>query len=233
MKNANPAISSPAPTFTIERTSRFTPQEERANALSHLLGSLMSIYGLVLLLIYSIRQGDALSIIGASVFGVSLVILYTSSTLNHALPTGRTKNVFHNIDQIAIYFLIAGTYTPFALMLKDDWGLFILGIEWALAISGIVLKLLLPNAFERGVNIIIIASYVIMGWLMIFFLAPLYRNIDPIGVNLIILGGVFYSLGIVFFKAKNIRQSHLIWHLMVMAGSAVHWWAIMKYVIMA
>jgi len=233
MKNANPAINSPAPSFTIERTSRFTPQEERANALSHLFGSLMSIFGLVLLLFYSIRQGDALSIIGASIFGVSLVALYTSSTLNHVLPTGRAKNVFHNIDQIAIYFLIAGTYTPFALMLKGDWGLLILGIEWTLAISGIIMKLLMPGVFERGVNIIIIASYVIMGWLLIFFLAPLYRNIDPIGVNLIFLGGAFYTIGIIFFKAKNIKQSHLIWHLMVIAGSAVHWWAVMKYVVNA
>jgi hemolysin III len=233
MKNANPAINSPTPSFTIERTSRFTPQEERANALSHLFGSFMSIYGLVLLLLYSIRQGNALSIIGASIFGVSLVVLYTSSTLNHVLPTGKAKNVFHNIDQIAIYFLIAGTYTPFALMLKGDWGLLILGIEWTLAISGIIMKLLMPGVFERGVNIIIIASYVIMGWLLIFFLAPLYRNIDPIGVNLIFLGGAFYTLGIIFFKAKNIKQSHLIWHLMVMAGSLVHWWAVMKYVIMA
>ena len=233
MKNANPASHSPTPIFTIERSSRFTPQEERANALSHLFASLMSIYGLVLLLFYSIRQGDALSIIGASIFGVSLVALYTSSTLNHVLPTGRAKNIFHNIDQIAIYFLIAGTYTPFALMLKNDWGLLILGIEWTLAISGIVLKLLMPGVFERGVNILIISSYVIMGWLLIFFLAPLYRNIDPIGVNLIFLGGAFYTLGIIFFKAKNIKQSHLIWHLMVMAGSLVHWWAVMKYVIKA
>jgi hemolysin III len=129
--------------------------------------------------------------------------------------------------------LIAGTYTPFALMIKDDWGLLMLGIEWTLAISGIIMKLLMPGVFERGVNILIIASYVIMGWLLIFFLAPLYRNIDPIGVNLIFLGGAFYTIGIIFFKAKNIRQSHLIWHLMVIAGSAVHWWAIMKYVIMA
>jgi len=233
MKNANPAINSPAPSFTIERTSRFTPKEEIANALSHMIGSLLSIYALVLLLFYSIRQGDALSIIGASIFGVSLVALYTSYTLTHALPTGRAKNVFHNIDQIAIYFLIAGTYTPFALMIKDDWGMLMLGIEWALAIGGIVMKLLMPGVFERGVNILIISSYIIMGWLMIFFLVPLYRNIDPVGVNLIFLGGAFYTIGIIFFKAKNIKQSHLIWHLMVMAGSAVHWWAVMKYVVNA
>ncbi|MCD6446886.1 MAG: hemolysin III family protein [Candidatus Marinimicrobia bacterium] len=233
MKNANPAINSPAPTFTIERTSRFTHQEERANALSHLFGSLLSIYGFVLLLFYSIRQGDALSIIGASIFGVSLVALYTSSTLTHALPTGRAKDIFHNIDQIAIYLLIAGTYTPFALMMKGDWGLVILSIEWVLAISGIMMKMLMPGIYERGANVLIIASYVIMGWLMVFFLAPLYRNIDPVGINLIFLGGVFYTLGIIFLKAKKIKYSHLIWHLMVMAGSVVHWWAVMKYVIMA
>ena len=233
MKNANPAINSPAPTFTIERTSRFTPKEEMANALSHTIGSLLSIYALVLLLYYSIRQGDASAIIGASIFGVSLVALYTSSALTHALPTGRVKNVLHNIDQIAIYFLIAGTYTPFALMMKSDWGLVMLSIEWMLAIGGIMMKMLMPGIYERGVNVLIIASYVIMGWLLIFFLAPLYRNMDPIGVNLIFLGGAFYTLGIIFFKAKKIRNSHLIWHLMVMAGSFAHWWAIMKYVIMA
>lgn len=233
MKNANPALDHPVPAFVFERKSRFTPKEEMANALSHMIGSLLSIYGLVLLLYYSIRQGDASAIIGASIFGVSLVALYTSSALTHALPTGRVKNVLHNIDQIAIYFLIAGTYTPFALMLKGDWGLLILGIEWALAISGIVMKLLMPSVFERGANILIIASYVIMGWLMVFFLAPLYRNIDPVGVNLIFLGGAFYTIGIIFLKAKKIKYSHLIWHLMVMAGSAVHWWAIMKYVLNA
>ncbi|MCK4530014.1 MAG: hemolysin III family protein, partial [Candidatus Marinimicrobia bacterium] len=136
MKNANPALDHPVPAFVFERKSRFTPKEEMANAVSHMIGSLLSVYALVLLLYYSIRQGDATSIVGATVFGVSMLALYLSSALTHALPTGRVKNVLHNIDQIAIYFLIAGTYTPFALMLKGDWGLLILGIEWALAISG-------------------------------------------------------------------------------------------------
>ncbi|RKY56121.1 MAG: hypothetical protein DRP93_02045 [Candidatus Neomarinimicrobiota bacterium] len=233
MKNANSAINPPVPSFTIERASRFTPQEERANAGSHLLGSLLSIAGLILLLFYSIRQGDTVTIIGASVFGVSLVALYILSTLNHFLPTGRAKNAFHNIDQIAIYLLIAGTYTPFALMLGGDWGWLMLGIEWNLALSGIVMKLLIPGIFERGVNILIVASYVIMGWLLIPFLGPLYRHLDPMAINLIFIGGAFYTLGIFFFKANKIKYNHLIWHIMVMMGSAAHWWAIMKYVLKA
>jgi hemolysin III len=233
MKNANPVITSPAPSFSIGRVSRFTQQEEVANAVSHILGSALSIYALVLLLIYSIRLGDAASIVGASMFGVSMVALYVSSALTHSLRTGRAKDILHNLDQIAIYLLIAGTYTPFALMLGGDWGWLMLGIEWSLALSGIVMKLLMPGIFERGVNILIIASYVIMGWLLLPFLGPLYRHLDPMAINLILLGGVFYTLGIFFFKAKKIKYSHLIWHLMVMMGSAVHWWAVMRYVLKA
>lgn len=233
MKNVNPSIDHPAPEFIIGRVSRFTKKEEIANAISHIIGSVLSIYALILLLYYSIRQGDTMLIVSAAIFGVSMFALYLSSAMTHALRTGRAKDIFHNIDQIAIYILIAGTYTPFALLLKDDWGWLMLSIEWVLALSGIVMKLLMPGIFERGVNILIIASYVIMGWLVLLFLVPLYRHMDPMAINLIFLGGAFYTVGIVFFKAKNIKYSHLIWHLMVMAGSAVHWWAVMKYVLKA
>ncbi|MCK5816596.1 MAG: hemolysin III family protein [Candidatus Marinimicrobia bacterium] len=233
MKNANPVINSSTPSFTIERTSRFTPQEEVANAVSHIIGTVLSVYALVLLLFYSIRQGDALNIVGASVFGVSMLALYFSSAMTHSLKTGRAKDILYNLDQIAIYLLIAGTYTPFALMLRSDWGWLMLSIEWGLALSGIVMKLLMPGIFERGVNILIIASYVIMGWLVLLFLVPLYRHMDPMAINLIFLGGFCYTLGIFFFKVKNVKNSHLIWHLMVMAGSFVHWWAVMKYVLNA
>ncbi|MEA2076764.1 MAG: hemolysin III family protein [Candidatus Marinimicrobia bacterium] len=233
MKNANPAIDRSVPAFTIGRVSRFTPQEEVANAVSHILGTVLSVYALVLLLTYSIKSGEVSNIVGASIFGISMLALYLFSALTHSLPTGRAKDIFHNLDQIAIYLLIAGTYTPFALMLKGDWGLFILGIEWVLALSGIAMKLLMPGIFERGVNILIITSYVIMGWLLIFFMAPLQRHLDPSGIYLIFLGGAFYTLGIFFFKAKNIKYSHLIWHIMVMAGSVIYWWVIMKYVINA
>ena len=233
MKNANPAIDRSVPAFTIGRVSRFTPEEEMANAVSHIIGTVLSIYGLVLLLIYSIKQGDTASILGASIFGTSMLALYLFSALTHSLPTSRAKDILHNLDQIAIYILIAGTYTPFALMMKDDWGLFMLGIEWVLALGGIVMKLLMPGIFERGVNVLIIASYVIMGWLLVLFMAPMQRHFPPGCINLIFLGGALYTLGIFFFKMKNLKYSHLIWHIMVMAGSAVHWWAVMRYVLKA
>lgn len=233
MKNANPAIDRSMPAFKIERTSRFTQSEETANALSHMIGTLLSVYGLILLLTYSIRSGNTMNIVGASVFGSSMLALYLFSALTHSLPTGRAKDIFHNLDQIAIYILIAGTYTPFALMLKGDWGLFILAIEWGLAVSGIMLKLLMPGIYERGVNILIIASYVIMGWLVVLFTGPMLRRFPPECLTLILLGGGLYTLGIFFFKMKNLKYSHLIWHLMVMAGSAVHWWAVMNYVLKA
>ena len=228
MKNANPAVDRSVPAFTIERVSRFTTKEEIANAVSHIIGTVLSLYALVLLLIYSIKQGDSNSIIGASIFGSSMVALYLFSALTHSLPTSRAKDILHNLDQIAIYVLIAGTYTPFALMMKDDWGLFMLGIEWVLALGGIVLKLLMPGIFERGVNVLIIASYVIMGWLLLPFIGPMLRNFPPECINLILLGGALYTLGIFFFKMKNLKYSHLIWHIMVMAGTAVHWLAVMK-----
>lgn len=233
MKNANPAIDRSVPAFTIGRVSRFTPQEETANAISHMIGTVLSVYGLVLLLIYAIKQGQAINIVGASVFGTSMVALYLFSALTHSLSTGRAKDILHNLDQIAIYFLIAGTYTPFALAMKGDWGLFILGIEWVLALSGIVMKLLMPGIFERGVNILIIASYVIMGWLVVLFTGPMMRHFPPECLTLILVGGGLYTIGIFFFKMKNLKFSHLIWHIMVMGGSAIHWWAVMRYVLNA
>jgi len=231
MKHANPAVDRSVPAFTIGRVSRFTPEEEMANAVSHIIGTVLSIYALVLLLIYSIKQGDTNSIVGASVFGTSMIALYLFSALTHSLPTGRAKDIFHNLDQIAIYILIAGTYTPFALMMKDDWGLFMLGIEWILALGGIVMKLLMPGIFERGVNVLIITSYVIMGWLLLPFMGCMLRTFPPECIYLIFLGGAFYTIGIFFFKVKNLKYSHLIWHVMVMAGSAVHWLAVMEYVL--
>jgi len=233
MKHANPAIDRSVPAFSIQRTSRFTQGEETANAISHMIGTLLSVYGLVLLLIYSVRSGNTIDIVGASIFGSSMLALYLFSALTHSLPTGRAKDIFHNLDQIAIYILIAGTYTPFALALKGDWALFILAVEWGLALSGIVLKMLMPGIYERGVNILIIASYVIMGWLVIFFMGPMQRHFSPGCMSLILLGGAIYTVGIFFFKMKHLKYSHFIWHLMVMAGSAVHWWAVMRYVLKA
>ena len=232
MKNANPAMIS-VPAFTIGRVSRFTPKEETANTVSHIIGTLLAVYATVIMLLTAVRTGDMSMIIGSSVFGTTMISLYLFSTLNHALPTGRAKDAFHNLDQIAVYLLIAGTYTPFALMMRHDWGWVLLGAEWLLASGGIVLKLLMPGTYERGVNVLIIGSYVAMGWMILLFLNPALRQFPPECIFMILLGGVFYTMGIVFFKMKLMKFSHLVWHVMVIIGTAIHWFAVMQYVLNA
>ncbi|MCK4813199.1 MAG: hemolysin III family protein [Candidatus Marinimicrobia bacterium] len=230
MKNVNVIANTDSPKFTFKRDARFTRQEEIANTVSHGIGTVFSVVALILLVIFAAKRGDAWHVVSFSIFGTSMLMLYISSTFTHALPLGRLKDIFHNADQIAIYILIAGTYTPFALsVLRHDWGWVMFGIEWGLAFGGIMLKMLMPNTFERGVNIIIIISYLLMGWLLLFFLVPLFKHMGPTGIGLIFLGGAFYTFGIIFFKMEKVKYGHLIWHLMVMAGSVSHWLAIMFY----
>ncbi len=230
MENVRSNFRNEPPEFIIEHKERFSRKEEIANTLSHAAGLLFSLAALVVMLVISAQKGGVLYVISSTVYGLSMLMLYLSSTLTHALPQGQWKDYFHNIDQIAIYLLIAGTYTPFALLvLKNDWGVALFIIEWILALCGICLKMLMPGNFEKGVNILVIVSYVLMGWMLLFFLNPLMRNLEPAGIYLILLGGVFYTLGIVFFKSEKIKHNHLVWHLMVLAGTIVHWFAVMKY----
>lgn len=231
MKDSQAAIKTASPEFSIGRVSRFTPKEELANAASHFLGAGFSLVALFYLIFYSIRTANPNLIVGSSIFGLTMLAMYFSSAMTHALPLGRVKNVFYNLDQVTIYLLIAGTYTPIALSLIGDGAWLMLAIEWTLALSGVVLKLLMPGNFERGTNIIIIVSYVIMGWLVLPFMGPILRNLDLAFLKLILIGGAFYTFGIFFFKAENIKFAHLIWHLMVLAGSVMHFWAIIKYIL--
>ena len=214
------------------KTQRFTQREELANTISHGLGAAFAITGLVLLVIFSTKHGGARHIVSFTVFGLTMTLLYLSSTLNHGLQQGKAKEFFHNFDQVAIYLLIAGTYTPLALVaLKGDWGWTMFGLQWGFAITGIIAKVFLPNRFEKGVNIFFIISYIIMGWMILLFLFPLLRNIPPMGVGLILIGGVCYTLGTIFFKLENVRYAHLAWHIFVIAGSVCHWVAIMRFVL--
>lgn len=213
-------------------TARFTKNEERANAISHGIGSILAIIGLVLLVVFSAETHSTRHIISFSIFGISMVVLYLSSTLNHALPYGKAKDFFHNFDQVAIFLLIAGTYTPLSLVgIYGDWGWTMFGCQWAFAFAGITAKLFLPNRFEKGVNIFFILSYIIMGWMLLLFFLPILRNIPMPGVWLILVGGLCYTLGTIFFKLTKLPYAHLIWHLFVIAGTLFHWWAIIKYVL--
>lgn len=210
---------------------RFSKNEELANTLSHGMGVLLSIIGLAILLIFAIETGSNKHVVSFSIFGFSMVLLYLSSTLNHGLKAGKAKEFFHNFDQIAIFILIAGTYTPLSLVALDgDWGWTMFISQWTFAFAGIFAKLLLPNRFEKGVNIFFISAYIIMGWMLLLFLFPLIRNIPQTGIILIFLGGLFYTLGTIFFKLKNLKYSHLIWHIFVILGTLFHWIAIVWYV---
>ncbi len=212
--------------------TRFSKVEELANAISHGMGLILAIVATSVIVVFAVSRGDIWQISSTAIFGATLVLLYFSSTMNHSLPHGKAKDFFHNFDQIAIYLLIAGTYTPIALsIIRHDWGWAMFSIEWGLAISGLLAKAFIPNKFEKGVNVFVIISYVIMGWLLLFFLVPLFKNLSTVNLILILSGGLFYTLGIVFFKIKKLKFSHLIWHLMVIAGSTCHWVAIFLFVL--
>jgi hemolysin III len=211
---------------------RFTRNEEIANTISHGLGALFALTGLVLLVVFSAKYGTGRHVVSFSIFGATMTLLYLSSTLNHGLSHGKAKDFFHNFDQIAIFLLIAGTYTPLSLVtLKGDWGWTMFSLQWGFATAGIIAKLFLPNRFEKGVNIFFIISYIIMGWMLLFFLFPLFRNLNSNGILLIFIGGACYTLGTIFFRIKTLRFAHLIWHLCVIAGSVLHWVAIIKFVL--
>lgn len=211
---------------------RFSKKEELANAISHSIGLFMAIVASTVIIVFASLRGNPWFIVSTSVFGATLILLYFSSTMNHSLKHGKAKDFFHNFDQIAIYLLIAGTYTPLALsMIRNDWGWVMFGIEWGLAITGLLVKAFIPNKFERGVNVFVIISYVIMGWLLVFFIVPIIKNLSLISLILIFSGGLFYSFGIIFFKMEKLKYAHLIWHLMVIGGSACHWLAIFLYIL--
>lgn len=205
---------------------RFSRGEEISNAISHGMGWVFSIVATVLMVVSAARGRNTVAVVSAAIFGASMINLYMSSTMNHSLKFGtKAKDFFHNYDQIAIYLLIAGSYTPIALVaLHGDWGWTMFGLQWGLALVGIIAKLFVPNKFEKGVNILTVSSFILMGWMLLFFLIPLFNNINPTGIWLLFAGGMSYTLGVIFFKLEGkLPYAHLIWHLMVIGGTVCHW----------
>ncbi|MDC7124001.1 MAG: hemolysin III family protein [Spirochaetales bacterium] len=216
---------------TASKNIRFTRGEEIANAVSHGAGAVFAVVALVLLVVSSIKHGTVWHTVTYSIYGATLLILYLSSTFNHSLPLGTAaKDFFHNFDQIAIFLLIAGTYTPLSIAgngIRHDWGWVIFGIEWGAALAGIIIKIFIPNKFEKGVNTAYIIMYAIMGWLLLFFIVPIFKHINLFPIIMILVGGACYTLGVIFFKLEGkLKYCHLGWHLMVLAGSICHWVAI-------
>ena len=211
---------------------RFSHSEELANALSHLTGAVLAAAGLVLMVVYSTLNGNAWHVVSTSIFGGSMLILYTSSTFNHWLKPGKGKEFFFNFDQVAIFLLIAGTYTPLTLVLiRSPLGWTIFGLEWGLAILGISIKLMRPTAFESGVNYFFIFLYALMGWMLLIGIGTIARAISPMGLAWIFIGGACYTLGILFYKKIQFPYHHLVWHLFVIAGSISHFFAIFYHII--
>ncbi len=219
---------------TMPISRRFSDSEELANALSHLSGAMLACGGLVLMVVYSAIRGNAWHIVSTAIFGSSMLILYISSTFNHWLKPGKGKEFFFNFDQVAIFLLIAGSYTPITLVLiRGGLGWTLFGLEWGLALLGILLKIFNPGRFESGVNYLFISLYAIMGWMLLIGIGPIARSISPMGLAWIFIGGACYTLGILFYKTIRFPFHHLVWHLFVIAGSISHFFAVFFHVIPA
>ncbi|MCC8999832.1 MAG: hemolysin III family protein [Candidatus Contendobacter sp.] len=197
------------------------------NSISHLVGAAAALVGLVIVVVVAAQQGDPWKIVSFSIYGATLFLLYTFSTLYHSLQ-GRAKRIFRKLDHLSIYFLIAGTYTPFALVtLRGAWGWTIFGIIWGLVIVGIVLESL-P---QKGNRIWSVAVYILMGWLILIALKPLLQALPAGGFIGLLLGGIFYTGGLVFYALDSrVKHFHGIWHLFVLAGSVSHYLTILFYV---
>lgn len=214
------------------KIGRFTHKEEIANFVSHFAGAILAGAMLTLMIVASALKGNAWHIVTTSIFGFTMVLLYFSSAVAHGLPAGKAKQVFFIIDQAAIYLLIAGTYTPLALVaLHGAFGWVIFGLQWAMAIAGIILKIVKPNKVEAGVDIIGILIYAFMGWMLLIAIVPLVKSLPLMGLIWIFTGGACYTLGIIFYRKAKFKYAHLVWHLMVLAGSISHFFAIYFYVI--
>jgi len=205
----------------------FSAPEELAHSLTHGAGLLMAITALVLMVVFAAQRGSAIHIVSCSVYGVTLVVLYASSTFYHALPVGRGKRVFGILDHSAIFLLIAGTYTPFALVtLSGRWGWSLLAAIWTLAIGGIVLEAV-SRGRARRVQLLL---YLVMGWGIMGASRPLLVQLPTGGLVLLLAGGAAYTLGVTFFVWRR-PFHHAVWHIFVLAGSICHFFAIMLYVI--
>ena len=197
--------------------------DELVNTLTHGAGMAASVLGFVVLLIVAILRGGPWQIVGCAIYGATLVCLYAASTFYHGVSSPRAKHVLHMFDHCAIYLLIAGTYTPFLLVnLRGSWGWTLLAVIWTCAVLGILFKLWFADRFP----IFSVSAYVAMGWLGVIAARQVYAHVPLKGVVWIVLGGLAYSIGVIFYACKKIPHHHAIWHLLVMAGSTCHYVAI-------
>ncbi len=209
--------------------TRYTPREEIANAVTHGLGLALSVAGLVLMVVRSARHSDAWAVTSSAIFGATLVLLYTTSTLYHSFSGEELKRLLRKFDHAAIFLLIAGTYTPFLLVsLRGPWGWSLFGVVWGLAAVGVALKFWFTGRFRVLSTLI----YIGMGWLVLAAFRPLLAALPRGGLVLLLAGGLCYTGGAAFYLWKRLPYHHAVWHLWVLAGSGCHWASVFLYVIL-
>jgi hemolysin III len=209
-------------------THTFSKKEELANSITHGVGALLSISALVILIVYASLYGTVWHVVSFTIFGVTMFILYMSSTLLHSFPEGKAKDIFEIFDHSSIYFFIAGTYTPFLLIvIKGTLGWSLFGIVWGLAIAGTVFKCFFVKKYLFSST----ALYVVMGWLIVFAWKPLVNNLSLEGMIYLAIGGALYTLGAIFYVWRGFKYHHAVWHLFVLAASVAHFFCVLFYVL--
>lgn len=212
--------------FKSHRTQTFI--EEIGNATTHGLGAILSLVALIVLTVTSIHQGGANRIFSSILFGASLLFMYTASTIYHSVQCEKKKTFFKIVDHASIYLLIAGSYTPFMLVTLDDFvGISFFCLIWGIALTGVIFKIF----FVYHVPRLSLVLYLMMGWLAVFIIKPIYQHLPWEGLAWLVAGGLSYTLGVVFYVWKRLYFSHTLWHLFVLGGSACHFFAIYFYVL--
>jgi hemolysin III len=198
--------------------------EEIFNSITHGIGALLSLAGLVILTVFAVKKGDAWHVVSFTIFGTSMFLLYLSSTLYHSVTQAKIKNLFARFDHAAIFLLIAGTYTPYVLTtIRGPLGWTLFGIIWALAITGIVIRSIYLTRFRK----LMMWFYVAMGWMFLIAVVPMVKNLPATSLTFLFIGAGCYSLGVIFYAWRNLKYGHGIWHLFVLAGTISHFFSIL------
>ncbi len=202
----------------------YTEKEELVNSITHGIGAVLAITGLVILVVTAAFKGTAWHVVSFSIYGATLVLLYLDSTLYHSFRAGKVKRLFRKFDHMSIYLLIAGTYTPFCLtVLRGPVGWTIFGVVWGCTVLGVILKVFATGKKDRLSTVM----YVIMGWIIIIAFKALYSNMSTKGLVLLVAGGIAYTLGALIYSKDKIPYNHGVWHLFVMAGSLLHFFSVL------
>lgn len=216
------------PSGELSSQAEYSDREEWIHAISHGLGFVAALVGLVVLLVATYDHGPTLHLMSVAIFGITLVVLYGSSTIYHGLPESDYKRIFRKLDHIAIYLLIAGTYTPFVVIkMPDAAGWTVLAVVWGLAALGITLELV-RNSSTRRTSL---GLYLLMGWLAVYALQPLFAILEPMSLALLVLGGLTYTVGVIFYAWHKLPYNHAVWHGFVLGGSTLHFASVIVFVI--